>query len=109
MEMLIVTYGWYTRYPHSVPFLMNGPIQFLSGLHYMSYIIVALCCMNSTILFQKTVAISFLAGKRCLFELFWLSIILWRPFALHLLENVTGSAILCAPRVSIKLSESYFL
>jgi hypothetical protein len=29
MEMLIVMDGFYTRYQHSMPFVMNGPVQFL--------------------------------------------------------------------------------
>jgi hypothetical protein len=51
-------------------FRMAEPTQFFSVLQYTSDVIVAHCCMNSTIsipfLSQKTVAISFLANSVCL-------------------------------------------
>jgi hypothetical protein len=62
----------YTGCQHSTPFDLNGSTQFFSILQYTSVVIVVSCCLNSTIsafLSQKTVAVSFLAGRQRLFKL----------------------------------------
>jgi hypothetical protein len=66
MRTHIVMEKHYTRYQHSMHFVLNGPTQLFSVSQYTSDVIVAPCCMNSAIstpfLSQKTPAISFLTG-----------------------------------------------
>jgi hypothetical protein len=54
---------------HSTLFVLNGPMLFFSVSQYTSEVIVAPCCMNSTVtpfLSQKTIVISFLIDGICL-------------------------------------------
>jgi hypothetical protein len=72
MWMHIVMEEHHTVCRHSTPFVLNDHMHFFSVLQYTSDVTVVPCCMNSTIrtffLSQKTVSISFLAGRR-LFKL----------------------------------------
>jgi hypothetical protein len=78
MRTRIVMEENYSVCQHSTPFVLNGRTQFFGMWvsQYTSDVTVAPCCMNSTIstpfLSQRTVAISFVAGRQRLFKLFGL-------------------------------------
>jgi hypothetical protein len=61
-----------TERQHSTPFVLNGPTQFFNVSQCTSDVTAFPCCMNPTIstpfVSKKTIAISFLAGRR-LFKL----------------------------------------
>jgi hypothetical protein len=66
--MPIVMEEHYIKYQHSMPFVLNGPTQFLSVLQYISNLIVVPCCMNCTI------SNPFLSQEKQLPSAFWLTV-----------------------------------
>jgi hypothetical protein len=49
MWMRIVIEEHYTGCQYSMPFVLNGPLQFFGVLQHTSDVILVPCCMNSTI------------------------------------------------------------
>jgi hypothetical protein len=74
MRMVMEEHYVYTACQHITPFFLNDRTQFFIVSQYSYLVIVVPCCVSSTIstpfLSQNIVAISFMAGRQCLFKLF---------------------------------------